>query len=222
MASFGGLKERARRSLLRRGLPVPAVLVRRRERRLYEALNRLTPGGVVFDFGANIGQAAELFALKGAQVHAFEPHPEAFRRLRARLGEHPAVVLHNVALGAADGIKPLYLRTDDQGRRKLESSSLIADKANVDAEASVPVRVLDAAAVLGAHDGIVDLLKIDVEGAEYAILNRLIDAGALDRVRQVVVETHADRAESLRLAHSDLVTRISRLGLCGKIRLDWK
>jgi FkbM family methyltransferase len=216
-----GLRKRARRFLLASGLPVPRALVQPRERQLYAELTRLRRGAVVFDFGANFGQTAELFALRGARVHAFEPHPEAFRQIEARLGRHPNVVLHNVALGARDGEARLYLRRDEMGEKHLQSSSLIADKANVDAGAFVPVRLRDAAAVLEEHQGFIDLLKIDVEGGEYAILARLLDAGALVRVGQVVVETHADRAESLRALHDDLVARITELGLWGKIRLDW-
>ncbi len=33
------------------------------------------------------------------------------------------------------------------------------------------------------------LLKLDIEGAEVAVINRLVDTGATDRIRFTVVET---------------------------------
>src|SRR5262245_37862721 len=36
----------------------------------------------------------------------------------------------------------------------------------------------------------VRLLKLDIEGAEIAVINRIIDAGSIDSIDQVAAETH--------------------------------
>ena len=52
------------------------------------------------------------------------------------------------------------------------------------------VRSVDIADLVG--DG-VDLLKMDIEGAEYACLGRLIQSGRIKRVKNLVAELHFDQ-----------------------------
>lgn len=65
------------------------------------------------------------------------------------------------------------------------------------------------------------LLKVDIEGAEYDLLNGLIDRGAMDRIEAVFVETHAHSIPSLVPVDKALRDRIDKLGLGGKIDLNW-
>jgi len=219
-----GLRRSLREALLRRRIRVPAILVKPKERPLYDEANRLRPGALVVDLGANVGRTVRLFAARGARVDAFEPSPDAFAMLVRATAGLPRVTLHRAAVGDADGEAQLFLHTgyraDDFDH--LESSSLIADKGNVDAAHAVTVAVRDVAGVVAALGEPVDFMKIDVEGAEYAILRRLIESGAIDRVARVAVETHADRIESLRGAHAELEAMIAARGLAGKIRFGWE
>lgn len=217
------LKRRLRGLLLRNGLPVPMWLVRPKERPLYAELNRLRPGDVVLDFGANVGRTVAAFADRGCTVFGYEPNPDAFAILSRKLAGRPGVHLENVAVGGADGAARLYLhkgyRRKDHGH--LESSSLLADKANVDPDRFYDVRVRDAAALVTAHPKVA-LIKIDVEGAEYGILQRLILSGAVERVARIAVETHEDRIASLREAHAETEALIASRGLGGKILFGWE
>jgi FkbM family methyltransferase len=52
----------------------------------------------------------------------------------------------------------------------------------------VKIRLMDAQAVLG--DQIVSVMKLNVEGAEYAILDRLITSGKLCQIGTLVVQFH--------------------------------
>jgi FkbM family methyltransferase len=219
-----GLRRTLREMLLRRRLPVPPLLVKAKERPLYEELNRLRPGAVVLDLGANVGRTVRLFAGRGARVEAYEPNPDAFAVLERATAGLPGVRLHPVAVGDADGEAQLYRHHDyrPEDFDHLESSSLIAEKGNVDAARAVTVPVRDVAQVVAEADAPVDLMKIDVEGAEYAILRRLILSGAIDRVARVAVETHADRIESLRPAHAEIESLIAERGLADKIRFGWE
>jgi FkbM family methyltransferase len=205
-------------------MTVPLLLVKPKERPLYDELNRLPPGALVVDLGANVGRTVQLFAGRGARVHAFEPNPDAFAVLARATAGLPRVTLHQAAVGDADGEARLFLHTDYRADDldHLESSSLIADKGNVDAARSVTVPVRDVAGIVDALGEPVDFMKIDVEGAEYAILRRLILSGAIDRVARVAVETHADRIESLRPAHAEIEALIAAQGLAAKIRFGWE
>jgi len=219
-----GLKRTLREALLARGIAAPDFLVPPRQRPLHEELRRLRRGDVVVDLGANVGRTVALWAARGCIVHAFEPNPDAFARLLARTGGLPGVRLHQAAVGGAAGRARLFLHHGYQGDDEdhLESSSLVADKGNVDATRGVDVEVLDAADVLAAIPGPIAFVKIDVEGAEYDILRRLIGSEVLDRVARIAVETHADRIPSLQAAHAEIEALIAAGGLGDKIRFGWE
>ena len=62
----------------------------------------------------------------------------------------------------------------------------------VSANGAVQVRSIDLALHLPAR---VDLLKLDVEGAEYSIIRRLSETGAIARVQNLVAEFHIKRSD---------------------------
>jgi FkbM family methyltransferase len=129
------------------------------------------PGMVVFDVGANIGHFTLLAAKRvgpGGQVHAFEPASAEFAKLRRNIllngfenvvANPLAICDHNgdVALQTCDGGLGLY-NTMGRPFRSSEFTSSI-----------VPCTTLDDYA---QSRGItrVDLIKIDIEGAEPAAL----------------------------------------------------
>src|SRR3546814_18975654 len=69
-------------------------------------------------------------------------------------------------------------------------SSLLAFKGNVREEDFVTVEAVDFAAFLEAMDRPVALLKMDIEGAEVAVLERLLARGLHDRIERAFVEVH--------------------------------
>ena len=89
----------------------------RAERRLIRTV--LFPGAVAVDAGANIGIYSRFFSgcvgLTGV-VHAFEPSPENFRRLRSATGKLPNVCLSRAAVGERSGRSQLYLSKKLNGR----------------------------------------------------------------------------------------------------------
>lgn len=219
-----GLRRAARRLLPLCGIGVPALLIRPKERLLYAEVARLSRGSVVLDFGANVGRTVEAFADRGATVHAYEPNPDAFALLTARTGNRTNVRLHNVAVGDHDGRLKLFLHRGYEGTNAahLESSSFVAEKANVDPDRFYEVPVRDVIGIVAEIGRPIDLVKIDVEGAEYDILDRLLDWGAMKQIARIVVETHEDRIECLRERHAVTAARIVREGLAHRIQLEWE
>ena len=130
-------------------------------RDLYRGPRAPEPGSVkrIVDLGANVGISVVYWAHRNpaAQIDAYEPHPVHLARLEAHLKMNrigSRVVVHPVAVGTAPGTAWL---TDEQGSSRIDSSS-----AN-----GFPVRMVDFFETAGA--GRIDLLKMDIEGAEYAI-----------------------------------------------------
>jgi FkbM family methyltransferase len=135
------------------------------------SLDLLRPRGVAIDIGANIGVWSLLAAERqpDARIHAFEPVPDvaAHCRRHVALNGLATIVLNVAAVAAEDGVAPFYaIRTANTG-----ASSLIARRSPAD-EIAVPVVTLDTY-VARAHLDRVDVLKVDVEGAE-----RLVFIGA--------------------------------------------
>jgi FkbM family methyltransferase len=159
--------------------------------RFKAAVDKLKQGDVVIDCGANVGVYAEIFARTGATVHALEPDPVAFERLRERLSAHRNVICHNAAASTEEGTARLYMHVDrdDDPVTKSQSSSLLADKSNVDPSRYTDVPTIDFAQFVESL-GQVKMLKMDIEGAEIEVLNHVLDRGADARIETAFVELH--------------------------------
>lgn len=131
----------------------------------------LKPGQVLFDVGANVGQFTLLAAKRvgpSGRVHAFEPAPEEYKKLctNVSMNRFPNVLTNPVAI--CDHVGETVLRTAGPGLGLYNSlgrplaSSLIGG-------ISVPCTTLDSY-VEAKGVPRVDLLKVDVEGAELAVL----------------------------------------------------
>lgn len=181
------------------------------------------PGDLAIDCGANEGLVTEVLAAGGAEVHAFEPNPDAFRRLRERFAQVPHVHLHEQAVLDREDTMRLHfhLNYDRNPQRFSAGSSLIAEKRNVSERRGVEVKVIDLAAFIETLERPVKVLKLDIEGAEYVVLEKLIESGMIERIERVLVETHAHAIPSLVEADASLRRRIREAGLEGQINLNW-
>jgi len=153
---------------------------------------RLGPDDIVIDLGANIGDVSEVLAATGAQVIAFEPDPYAFGRLQDRLGHLPNVRLLNMAAAERDGHLPLYRHPEfhKAPEKRSLASSLLAEHANVASTAATNVEIRDFIAFLTDLNRDIALLKIDIEGAEVALMEALLDHPVSQRIDTAFVETH--------------------------------
>jgi hypothetical protein len=91
----------------------------------------------------------------------------------------------------------------------------------VDEERFVEVEAIDLSEFVLALPRPVKVLKIDVEGAECPIVNRLIDTGAIDRTETVLVELHDRHIPELGRDYAALRERLDREGLAERVLTDW-
>jgi FkbM family methyltransferase len=161
------------------------------ERRFMERCLSSSEAPTVVDVGANVGDysAMVLEARKNAIVFAFEPHPETFNRLTARLSSTSNFVATNAACGGGPGKLLLY---DHEGKSGTGHASLLpgvierihGDKSN---QHEVDVTTLDRFAA--DHDiPRIDLLKIDTEGTELEVLKGARDLLREGRIRAIQFE----------------------------------
>jgi FkbM family methyltransferase len=113
------------------------------------------------DVGAHIGSIISQVAHYDASIklYAVEPIPEKISILRRMF---PTIELHQCALGESDGEITFYVNI------KRSAYSSLAKPANDlnTVEINVPLRKLDS--IIASDD--IDVLKIDVEGAELGVL----------------------------------------------------
>ncbi len=136
-------------------------------------VDTLTPDTCFVDVGAHIGYFSSLAAvhigLEGSgQVFAFEPSPHLLPLLRKNLFVNGATCpweVHPFAIGENDGETAFYATIDRSAHGSLHPES----KAALASEHTVPCRKLDSAVPVDLHERI-DIIKIDVEGHEYEVL----------------------------------------------------
>lgn len=142
----------------------------------------LDAGAIVLDLGGYEGQwSSDIFGRFACSIHIFEPVPEFADRIAARFAANPKIRLHRVGLAARSGTATLTLAAD-------------ASSAHAPAAAGAPRRTITlvAAADLFRDQRFetVDLMKINIEGGEYDLLEHLIDSGLIHRIRELQIQFH--------------------------------
>jgi FkbM family methyltransferase len=153
---FVDLRSVVGRAIYMKGEFDPGVFVPLRE--------RLKPGGVFVDVGANVGfygMLAQKIVGEDGTVHAFEIDPRPLRCLKKTLAENHVqnLRLHEIAVGDTDGVCHLVPRND------AGNSSVSVDGGGL----SLAMTTLDSwrKKFPGAK---VDAVKFDIEGGELAAL----------------------------------------------------
>ena len=146
-------------------------------------------GDTVIDVGANVGWysllAAKLVGPAG-RVIAVEASPTIATKLAANIALNPnlapRITVHQCAAGDRAGVIPLYAgAADNSGQTTTVGGTTV--------EATVPLQPLSAL-LAGVDLRKVRVVKIDVEGAEEAVVAGLVPvAGELPTGAAVIVET---------------------------------
>jgi FkbM family methyltransferase len=141
----------------------------------------------ILDLGAHVGSFVCWAAVMAPQAHfvAVEPDPDNARALTAnvrRNGLEPRVRIREVAVGEDEGTRSL---SGMPGSNRY-ASSIVVDRGGprVDVKTTTLSRLLD-----DELSGPIDVLKMDVEGAEWEILEAT-GGEVWSRVRHLLLECH--------------------------------
>ncbi len=141
---------------------------------------------VILDLGAYVGMTAYCFAQLAEKVYAVEPNNEAFEALGRNLkanGLEDRVIPIKAAIAARTGKSRLYCMKGNE-----VGASLIPftpDKRGFDIETMSIDKLFEDYGI--EH---VDLMKMDIEGAEYEILESEGFAGVADKIDRIIMEVH--------------------------------
>lgn len=155
----------------------------------------LGPDGVVIDCGAHYGLVTTAMARSGATVYAFEPDPHSFGVLSGNCEGMDNVILHQAAVAPEKGQITLYRakRFEHDPDVGSTASSIIERDTGAGEGSKIEIEAIDFVEFLSgviAKHGRINFLKMDIEGAEVALLERLLETDLLTHVNFTAVETH--------------------------------
>ena len=138
-----------------------------------------------FGLGQDISFEQAVMQHFGCSIAGFDPTPASVAYVES-LGPIPGLSVFSVALAERDGTLEFRLPPHDAADQVSASAS-----ADYKGQPSISVRGLtlrSAFQLCGIHRP--DIIKMDIEGAEYGVLHRALDEGTLDGVSQLMVEFH--------------------------------
>lgn len=171
--------------------------------------------GLFFDCGSNTGQGFEFFqkfySREFYDYVLFEPNPYCFKILSGKYlsKQYPGVELINAAIGIADGLVNFYgLGEERGGIYSVGGTTLVDHNSKLFAtpnDVSLNVQSINFVnyiqRTLRKNSYSAIILKLDIEGGEYVVLEALIKNNLLAKFDTVYVEFHSQYMQQ-RESHS--------------------
>ena len=169
----------------------------------------LTPGMTVVDIGANLGYFTVIAAGsvgKSGKVFSYEPNPHNF-----------ALLQKNIAANGFTNVRALSIAlSDERGTRELffgdnQTTHSFGDKRNTGRSESVVTDTLDNSLKTLGHSR-VDVLKMDIEGAEPLALEGMRETIERNPALVILFEFHPKAIQRLTRSPLEFLARFKELG----------
>lgn len=153
----------------------------------------LTRNSLVLDVGGYTGQwASDIFARYCCQIQVFEPVPEFADKITGRFKENPSIRVFNFGLSGKTCESEISVNADSSSHtREFPQKTKIKLK-NI--SEWLKENTIE-------H---IDLIKINIEGGEYELLESLFDSNQIPKIRFLLIQFHdfvpdaASKREQLR------------------------
>jgi FkbM family methyltransferase len=139
----------------------------------------LDTDSVVLDVGGYEGQwASDIFAKYRCQLHVYEPVNDFADFIEKRFFKNPRITLHRFGLAGSTREETITLSGD-------------ASSTHTRGERTARIQLVDAVEAIGALGvSTIDLVKINIEGGEYELLNHLLVEGLISKMRHIQIQFH--------------------------------
>lgn len=164
----------------------------------------------LIDCGAHEGKAIKSFRSKFSDageyiIHAFEPNPFAAKNY----GE--GVVVHDEAVWINDGEIDFYIT---KGKKGSPSATIYKQKitGRLDKKHPVKVRCIDFSNWLRDNVKLQDyvIVKMNMEGAEYPVIGKLILEETIELIDVLYVKFHAKKIKLSKFKHLELLEELNK------------
>lgn len=151
---------------------------------------------IFIDGGARIGESIDILLkkrpdLNGCDVYFYECNPNHIPTLHqiSKSNKDYNIIVRNEAIWCRNEVKKFYFSIDrwgDLGCTLMPEKRELLDKKN-----PIEVKCIDLSEILNNFDdNTYIVLKLDVEGAEYEILESLINNKSILKINELYVEFH--------------------------------
>ena len=140
---------------------------------------------LIFDIGAEDGSSCERYSKLFANpiLHAFEPHPDKFRKIKNKFNKNKNIYLNNIALGSKTEIKK-FNQIKGGGRSSFLKSTVddLSNQKQIDVQVSTIDEYVNKNSIKK-----INLLKIDTQGYEDEVLKGAQETIKLNKID--IIET---------------------------------
>jgi FkbM family methyltransferase len=139
----------------------------------------LNNNSVVFDLGGYEGQwASDIYSRYRCKIYIFEPVPQFAKEIKQRFLKNPDIHVQDFGLSDKDGKIKLsmeanatsaYKESDDSVEVELRKANHFIKEKNIES---------------------IDLIKINIEGGEYDLLDHLLSEGLVRNIQNLQIQFH--------------------------------
>lgn len=138
-----------------------------------------------FGLGEDIQFEKDVSKRHDCVVYAFDPTPKSLNYVKNTLSENSSIKVYPYALSDKNCTLDFFLPKNPN----YVSGSLTKSPGTSDSKIEVEAHSIQFLMEKFGHTEI-DVLKMDIEGAEYDVLESLIDSGTINNIGQICVEFH--------------------------------
>ena len=151
-------------------------------RTIYPELNE---NSILLDLGGFHGEfAIHLHSKYGCECHIFEVIPELCEKIQNAIINYPKIHLHRFGLAGKNIKETLYLAN--------EGSSVFQHRGPQETKINIELKNISEWMQTTIPGKNVDLIKINIEGGEYELLESIIKSGLVRRFKNIQVQFHED------------------------------
>lgn len=139
---------------------------------------RLGPDSLVVDAGGYRGDwASEINRRYGCSVRVLEPIKQFYHRIADRFAGNHRVQVYNFGLGAVAGTADFGIQNDSTGKFAGATEREVVRIEGIE----------DVMKEIGRDLG---LMKLNIEGGEFEVVEKLLDTGLIARIQNLQVQWH--------------------------------
>jgi FkbM family methyltransferase len=165
---------------------------------LNDLLNEVENCDIIIELGSNIGSITTKLLKYNKKVYAFEPEPVAFDKLQQLQNDN--LIISNNAAWIKNEKLFFYRHKDWEVSQSHTSSSLISTKNNIDNRNKITVNAINIVEFIEQFNCRI-LIKMDIEGAEYKIINKLLKSKSIKNITKIFCEFHPTKIKYGKILH---------------------